>query len=219
MVRSFAPWSRRARIRFSGIPHRPKPDIMTTAPSGMSRTASAALLTTLFMGCSPVGSRTGRSYQGRGGAAAAGWPGPWTGPGRDGRLPSERAVSAVVAAAGASRASPARASAFALTSWAVSTALGTSPPWNAAVAAVQASGHRLEVGLGVREHVLRHALGQRLGARRASVTCLGDGLHEAGEAPRHRGPGRGELVLLLARGRDGRLDLGGQTWAAFRASV
>ena len=60
MVRPFAPWSRRARIRFSGIPHRPKPDTITVAPSGTSRTASAALLTTLFMGCSP-----GRGPDGR----------------------------------------------------------------------------------------------------------------------------------------------------------
>ena len=48
-------------------------------------------------------------------------------------------MSAVVATAGARPSIPARASAFALTSCAVRTALGMSPPWNAAVAAVQAS--------------------------------------------------------------------------------
>src|SRR5436190_21307379 len=48
-VRSFAPCWRRAAMRFSGIPHRPKPEIMMDAPSGTSRTASAASLTTLFM--------------------------------------------------------------------------------------------------------------------------------------------------------------------------
>ena len=49
-VRFFAPWSRSAVIRFSGIPQSPKPDTMIDAPSGMSRTASAALFTTFFMG-------------------------------------------------------------------------------------------------------------------------------------------------------------------------
>src|SRR5262252_10592949 len=49
-VRPLAPWSRIALIRFSGMPHRPKPDTMIEAPSGTSRTASAALFTTLFMG-------------------------------------------------------------------------------------------------------------------------------------------------------------------------
>src|SRR5262245_48370396 len=48
-VRPFAPWSRRALIRFSGMPQSPKPDTMIDAPSGTSRTASAALFTTLFM--------------------------------------------------------------------------------------------------------------------------------------------------------------------------
>src|SRR2546426_5724286 len=50
MVRCFAPCWRRAAMRFSGSPHRPKPATMMDAPSGMSRTASAASLTTLFMG-------------------------------------------------------------------------------------------------------------------------------------------------------------------------
>ena len=49
-VRPLAPWSRSASIRFSGIPHRPKPEIMTVEPSGMSRTASAALVTTFCIG-------------------------------------------------------------------------------------------------------------------------------------------------------------------------
>ena len=49
MVRRFAPWSRSARIRFSGRPQSPNPDTITEAPSGMSRTASAASLTTFFM--------------------------------------------------------------------------------------------------------------------------------------------------------------------------
>ena len=49
MVRPFVPRSRRAARRFSGIPHRPKPETMMEAPSGMSRTASAASFTTLFM--------------------------------------------------------------------------------------------------------------------------------------------------------------------------
>src|SRR4029453_8843878 len=40
-------WS--ALMRFSGRPHKPKPPHMTVAPSGMSATASAALLITLFM--------------------------------------------------------------------------------------------------------------------------------------------------------------------------
>src|SRR5262245_54520758 len=48
-VRSRGPLSRRAPIRFSGIPHRPNPEIMMEAPSGMSRTADAASGTTLFM--------------------------------------------------------------------------------------------------------------------------------------------------------------------------
>src|SRR5439155_22215217 len=48
-VRSLAPWSRRAAMRFSGIPHRPKPETMMEAPSETSRTASAASFTNLFM--------------------------------------------------------------------------------------------------------------------------------------------------------------------------
>src|SRR5512143_1257285 len=40
-------------MRCSGIPHRPNPETITAAPSGTSRTASAALFTTLSMGFSP----------------------------------------------------------------------------------------------------------------------------------------------------------------------
>src|SRR5437764_33915 len=36
-------------MRFSGMPHRPKPPIMIVAPSGSRATASAALATTLFI--------------------------------------------------------------------------------------------------------------------------------------------------------------------------
>ena len=42
-VRFFTPLRCRAAIRFSGLPHRPKPPLMITAPSWMSRTASSAL--------------------------------------------------------------------------------------------------------------------------------------------------------------------------------
>src|SRR5215470_7864823 len=49
IVRFFTPFLARAAIRFSGFPHRPNPPDMTTAPSGMSRTAASALATTLFM--------------------------------------------------------------------------------------------------------------------------------------------------------------------------
>src|SRR5215475_6449411 len=54
IVRFFTPFLARAVIRFSGFPHRPNPPDITTAPSGMSRTAASALATTLFM--SPPGS-------------------------------------------------------------------------------------------------------------------------------------------------------------------
>src|SRR5579864_8132888 len=49
VVRFFTPFLTRARMRFSGLPHRPKPPIMMLAPSGTSRTASSALATTLFI--------------------------------------------------------------------------------------------------------------------------------------------------------------------------
>src|SRR5579875_899641 len=39
----------RAAIRFSGMPHSPNPPSMMVAPSGMSRTASSAFATTLFI--------------------------------------------------------------------------------------------------------------------------------------------------------------------------
>src|SRR4029450_1518177 len=49
-VRPRDPLSCSAAIRFSGRPHRPNPQTMIDAPSGMSRTASAASFTTLFIG-------------------------------------------------------------------------------------------------------------------------------------------------------------------------
>src|SRR5246127_2259542 len=49
VCRSFVPLRTSARIRFSGIPHNPKPPIMRGAPSNTSRTASSALATTLFI--------------------------------------------------------------------------------------------------------------------------------------------------------------------------
>src|SRR5512146_1055878 len=49
VVRFLVPFLTRARIRFSGLPHRPKPPIMMLAPSDISRTASSALATTLFI--------------------------------------------------------------------------------------------------------------------------------------------------------------------------
>src|SRR6266446_5620044 len=50
VVRFFTPLRTSARIRFSGIPHRPNPPTMTVAPSKTSRMASSALATTLFIG-------------------------------------------------------------------------------------------------------------------------------------------------------------------------
>src|SRR3954463_11276391 len=49
-MRFFTPLRWMASIRFSGLPHSPKPPLMITAPSWMSRTASSALATTLFIG-------------------------------------------------------------------------------------------------------------------------------------------------------------------------
>src|SRR6266498_1596106 len=49
VVRFFTPLRTRARSRFSGTPHKPKPPTMIVAPSGMSRTASSALATSLFI--------------------------------------------------------------------------------------------------------------------------------------------------------------------------
>src|SRR5947199_3634513 len=46
-VRPFVPRACNALIRFSGMPHKPKPPIMIVAPSGMSATASSALAITL----------------------------------------------------------------------------------------------------------------------------------------------------------------------------
>src|SRR6267154_6008734 len=50
VVRFFTALRTSAAIRFSGMPHRPKPPTMMVAPSLMSRMASSALATTLFMG-------------------------------------------------------------------------------------------------------------------------------------------------------------------------
>src|SRR5580704_2627425 len=49
VVRFFTPLRTRARIRFSGMPQSPKPPTIMMAPSDISRTASSALATTLFM--------------------------------------------------------------------------------------------------------------------------------------------------------------------------
>src|SRR5438093_942297 len=48
-VRSLVPRCRSAVMRFSGMPHSPKPPIMIVAPSGMSAAASSALARTLFI--------------------------------------------------------------------------------------------------------------------------------------------------------------------------
>src|SRR6478752_380122 len=50
MVRAFVPRCRSAAMRFSGMPHSPKPPIIIVAPSGISATASSALARTLFIG-------------------------------------------------------------------------------------------------------------------------------------------------------------------------
>src|ERR1019366_3584741 len=47
VVRFLTPLSARARIRFSGIPHKPNPPTMMVAPSNTSWIASSALATTL----------------------------------------------------------------------------------------------------------------------------------------------------------------------------
>jgi len=49
VVRFFVPFFINARIRFSGMPHRPKPPIMMEAPSSISRMASSADVTTFFI--------------------------------------------------------------------------------------------------------------------------------------------------------------------------
>src|SRR5579872_1987790 len=49
VVMFLVPFLTRARTRCSELPHRPKPPIMMLAPSEMSRTASSALATTLFI--------------------------------------------------------------------------------------------------------------------------------------------------------------------------
>src|SRR5688572_2475408 len=55
IVSPFAPFRCNARVRFSGIPHRPNPPTMIVAPSCRSAIASNALGTTLFMGLSRNG--------------------------------------------------------------------------------------------------------------------------------------------------------------------
>src|SRR5262245_20386001 len=47
-VRFFVPLRHRAPMRFSGMPHRPKPPIMMVAPSWTSAIASLISSTTLF---------------------------------------------------------------------------------------------------------------------------------------------------------------------------
>src|SRR6202521_5755180 len=49
-VRRVVPLARRAWIRFSGMPQRPKPPMRIVAPSGMRATAASALGRTLFIG-------------------------------------------------------------------------------------------------------------------------------------------------------------------------
>src|SRR5882762_1941617 len=49
VVRFFTPFLTRARIKFSGIPHKPKPPNIMEAPSWTSRIASSALATILFI--------------------------------------------------------------------------------------------------------------------------------------------------------------------------
>ena len=113
-----------ARIRFSGIPHSPKPETITVAPSGTSRTASAALFTTLFM-LAP------RAAPGRLDDSRAA-----TRDSADAR-PSCGADAEPRRAQASAPAAP-RGSAFAFTSCAAATALGTSPRSYAADASAQA---------------------------------------------------------------------------------
>src|SRR5947207_12414679 len=71
VVRFFVPLRASARIRFSGIPHRPKPPIMIVAPSGISRMASSELATTFFIG-EIVKEFLPRRHGGRGGNQLSG---------------------------------------------------------------------------------------------------------------------------------------------------
>ena len=48
-VSPYTPFSTSAAMQFSGMPQRPNPPNANTAPSGISRTASAAFFTILFM--------------------------------------------------------------------------------------------------------------------------------------------------------------------------
>src|SRR6266852_4082764 len=49
VCRPLTPFRTNAAIRFSGMPHNPKPPIITVAPSGMSATAASDVAITLFM--------------------------------------------------------------------------------------------------------------------------------------------------------------------------
>src|SRR5215468_6423921 len=49
VVRFFTPLRTRARIRFSGMPHRPNPPTIMVAPSKTSRIDSSAFATTLVI--------------------------------------------------------------------------------------------------------------------------------------------------------------------------
>src|ERR1700731_4609641 len=49
VCRPLTPFRTSAAIRFSGMPHSPKPPIITVGPSGMSATAASDVAITLFM--------------------------------------------------------------------------------------------------------------------------------------------------------------------------
>src|SRR5690348_15494809 len=49
VCRPLTPFRTSAAIRFSGMPHNPKPPIITVAPSGISATAASDVAITLFM--------------------------------------------------------------------------------------------------------------------------------------------------------------------------
>src|ERR1019366_8645274 len=67
VLRFLTPFFTSARIRFSGIPHSPKPPTMMVAPSLISATASSAFANTLFIDM--VIFRTGDCTQQRGSVA------------------------------------------------------------------------------------------------------------------------------------------------------
>ena len=91
-VRSRVPRACSAWIRFSGMPHRPKPPIRIVAPSGMRATAASALGSTLFI----AGDYTERSA-GAGATSAA--------PARHSLAASKTSVSRVAASRGRRRSS------------------------------------------------------------------------------------------------------------------